>query len=70
MAKVINMASSGRAKGLNSLRGLTEREKEYAYKLITILRHGKVKRKALEESIDVLYDYMNYEKGKDGKKKD
>lgn len=68
MAKVINMAS-GRVKGL-SLRGLTEREKEYAYKLITILRHGKVKRKALEESIDVLYDYMNYERGKDGKKKD
>lgn len=70
MAKVINMASDCRAKGLNSLRGLTEREKEYACKLIAVLRHGGTKGKALVESIDVLYDYMNYEKGKDGMKKD
>lgn len=68
MGKVINLASSNRTKRIN-LRGLSEHEKEYAYKLISILRHEKVKRRALEESIDVLYNYMNYEIGQDARKK-
>jgi len=67
MAKVINMGPGEKAGRVETLGGLTEREKEYACKLIAVLRHGGTKGKALEESIDVLYDYMNYEKGKEGR---
>lgn len=66
MAKIIDMGPGEKTSRLESIGGLTEREKEYAYKLIAVLRHGGTKGKTLEESIDVLYDYMNYEKGKEG----
>lgn len=59
MGELINMATAVRIRRHDYLRGLSNHEREYAFKLLSIFRHENEKRRALEECIDALYEEMN-----------
>lgn len=67
MGELIDLATAVRSRRRDYLRGLSENEREYAFKLISIFRHQNEKRRSLEECIDVLYEQMNCDSGQDEK---
>lgn len=67
MGELIDMATATRGRRRDYLRGLSEHERKYALKMISIFRHEQEQRRALEECIDVLYEEVNSHPAQDEK---